>query len=86
MRGFAPGLRDRCQIKIIGSRGYCRLRFNSRRESGGRPAGKEWMNLTIGSVYIDKENLTITSFRESGSYPGSKSRSPCALVKTGNAY
>ena len=86
MRGFAAGLRDRCQVKIIGSRGDGRLRFNSRSESGRRPAGKEWMNFTVGSVYINKKNFTITGFRKSGSDAGGESRSSDTFPKASHTH
>src|SRR5438067_5505972 len=85
MRGFVPGSVDCCQVKIIGSGSDRRLRFNGRSERGSRAAGKEWMNFTIGSIHIDKKNLTITGFREGGSNAGSESRSSRAFAKAGNA-
>src|SRR4030095_7382253 len=86
MSGFVPGSRDCCQVKIIGSGSDRCLGFNGRSERGSRAAGKEWMNFTIGSIYIDEENFTITGFREGGRYPGSESRSSRAFAKASNAY
>src|SRR5438874_5500762 len=71
MGGFVPGSVDCCEVKIIGRGSNRRLRFDSGSERGSRAAGKEWMDFTIGSIYIDEENFTITGFREGGRYAGS---------------
>ena len=74
MGGFVARLRDCCQVEIVGSGSDRRLRFNGRSKGSRRPTGKKWMNFTIGGIYIDKKNFTITGFREGGSDPGSESR------------
>src|SRR5207248_9839558 len=84
MGGVVTRSRDCCQVQIIGSGSDRRLRFNSRSKGGSRPVGKEWMNITVGSIYIDEENFTITGFREGGSYTGSESRSSRAFAKASN--
>ena len=86
MGGFIARSRDCCQVQILGSRSDRRLRFDSGSKGSGRSTGKEWMHFTISGIDIDKENFTISGFREGGSYAGSESRSPRPFAETSNAY